>query len=149
MITSDCLYGVVIRRGKEIVTVERKAAEVFAALDMESKYTKEEIFELYANTVYFGSGYYGIREAAVGYFGREPLELSDYECAMLAGIPNAPSAYLPDMGNELAVKRVRKVLNSMMRNKVFTRENADRIEWQMIEVWRFVSPCLRCNGKGM
>ena len=110
MITSDCLYGVVIRRGKEIVTVERKAAEVFAALDMESKYTKEEIFELYANTVYFGSGYYGIREAAVGYFGREPLELSDYECAMLAGIPNAPSAYSPDVGNELAEKRVKQVL---------------------------------------
>ncbi|MDO4305866.1 MAG: biosynthetic peptidoglycan transglycosylase [Eubacteriales bacterium] len=108
--------------------IERKVAEVFAAFEIESKYTKEEIFELYANTVYFGSGYYGIGEAAAGYFGKEPLELSDYECAMLAGIPNAPSVYSPDMGNELAEKRVRKVLDSMVRNKVIPQENADRIE---------------------
>lgn len=108
--------------------IERKAAEVFAALEMEAKYTKEEIFELYVNTTYFGSGYYGIGEAAASYFGKEPLELSDYECAMLAGIPNAPSVYSLDMGNELVVKRVRKVLNSMVRNKVITQENADGIE---------------------
>lgn len=100
--------------------IERKVAEVFAALDMESKYTKEEIFELYANTVYFGSGYYGIREAAVGYFGKEPLELSDYECAMLAGIPNAPSAYSPDTNKELASQRVKQVLDSMVRHKIIT-----------------------------
>ncbi len=108
--------------------IERKAAEVFAALDMEAKYTKEEIFELYVNTVYFGSGYYGIYQASMGYFGKEPLELSDYECAMLAGIPNAPSAYSPDVGNELAEKRVKQVLNSMVRQKIITQENADRIE---------------------
>lgn len=124
-ITQQLAKNVLFTQDKKI---ERKAAEVFAALKMESKYTKEEIFELYANTVYFGSGYYGIGEAAAGYFGKEPLELSDYECAMLAGILNAPSVYSLDMGNELAVKRVRKVLNSMVRNKVITPENADRIE---------------------
>lgn len=108
--------------------IERKVAEVFAALDMESKYTKEEIFELYANTVYFGSGYYGIREAAVGYFGKEPLELSDYECAMLAGIPNAPSAYSPDTNKELASQRVKQVLDSMVRHKIITQDEADKVE---------------------
>lgn len=108
--------------------IERKVAEVFAALDMESKYTKEEIFELYANTVYFGSGYYGIREAAVGYFGKEPLELSDYECAMLAGIPNAPSAYSPDTNKKLASQRVEQVLDSMVRHKIITQDEADKVE---------------------
>lgn len=105
--------------------LERKAAEVFAALKMESDYTKEEIFELYANTVYFGSGYYGIYEAAMGYFGKEPLKLTDYECAMLAGIPNAPSVYSPHVNKELASKRAEQVLDSMVKNKRISRKEAD------------------------
>lgn len=52
-------------------------------------YSEEEIFELCVNTSCFGSGYYGVGEAAVGYFGKVPSELSEYERAMLAGIPNA------------------------------------------------------------
>lgn len=110
--------------------IERKAAEVFAALDLEAKYTKEEIFELYANTAYFGSGYYGIYQAAAGYFEKEPLELSDYESAMLAGVPNAPSLYAPDADQELASQRTGQVLDSMVRYKLITREEADRIKRQ-------------------
>lgn len=108
--------------------LERKAAEVFAALALESQYTKEEIFELYANTVYFGNGCYGVRQAAAGYFGKEPSELSDYECAVLAGLPNAPSVYSLDENKELALQRVEQVLRSMVRNKIITQEEADRIE---------------------
>jgi membrane peptidoglycan carboxypeptidase len=108
--------------------MERKAAEVFAALEIEEKYTKEEIFELYANTAYFGSGYYGIYQAAMGYFGKKPMELTEYESAMLAGIPNAPSAYAPNENEELAVRRVKQVLKSMVRHKVITQEEADKVE---------------------
>lgn len=107
--------------------LERKAAEVFATLEIESQYTKEEIFELYANTVYFGNGCYGIRQAAVGYFGKEPSELSDYECAVLAGLPNVPAVYSLDENKELALQRVEQVLRSMVRNKIITQEEADRI----------------------
>lgn len=107
--------------------LERKTAEVFAALELESGYTKEEIFELYVNTSYFGNGYYGVGEAAAGYFGKLPSELSEYECAMLAGIPNAPSVYSPNGENELAVQRTKIVLDSMVRNKMITQEKADRI----------------------
>lgn len=110
--------------------LERKAAEILAALELEDDYTKEEIFELYVNTSYFGNGYYGIGEAAYGYFGKAASGLSEYECAMLAGIPNAPSAYSPDENKELAVKRARIVLNSMVRNEIITREDADRIEME-------------------
>lgn len=110
--------------------LERKAAEILAALELEDDYTKEEIFELYVNTSYFGNGYYGIDEAAYGYFGKAASGLSEYECAMLAGIPNAPSAYSPNENKELAVKRTRIVLNSMVRNKIITREDADRIEME-------------------
>ena len=107
--------------------LERKTAEVFAALAIEADYTKDEIFELYANTSYFGSGYYGIYEAAMGYFGKEPAGLTDYECAMLAGIPKAPSVYSPNNSRELASKRAEQVLQCMRQNKIITQTEADQI----------------------
>lgn len=108
--------------------IERKVAEIFAALEMEANNTKEEIFELYANTAYFGSGYYGIYQAAKGYFGKEPSELDDYESAMLAGIPNAPGVYSPDVNPELASERLHRVLSSMVKHKMLTQKEADKIE---------------------
>lgn len=107
--------------------LERKAAEIFAALKLEADYTKEEIFELYVNTAYFGSGYYGVGQASLGYFGKKPDELTDSEAAMLAGIPNAPSVYSPDVSEELALRRTGQVLDSMVRHGILTREGADRI----------------------
>ncbi len=109
-------------------SIERKAAEVFAAFDMEKRYEKEEILELYVNTAYFGSGYYGIYAAAQGYFDKDPAELTDYEAAMLAGLPNAPSAYSPDTNPDLAAKRVTAVLHSMVRNDLLTETQAEKIQ---------------------
>ncbi len=109
-------------------TVERKAAEIFAVFDIEEEYSKEEIFELYVNTSGFGSGYNGVRAAALGYFDKEPSELTDYESAVLAGVPNAPSLYSPDVSLELASQRVGEVLGSMVREEVLTQEEADRIQ---------------------
>lgn len=97
--------------------LERKFAEVFTAFEFEKKFTKEEIFELYVNTIYFGSNYYGIAEAAQGYYGAEVSELTDYECAMLAGIPNAPSAYSLDTSPDLAKQRLVQVLDNMVENE--------------------------------
>ena len=124
-ITQQFIKNLLFTQDKKM---ERKVAEVFAALKMESNYTKEEIFELYANTVYFGNGYYGIYQASMGYFGKEPYELTDYESAILAGIPNAPSVYSPDTNIELVSQRAKQVLNSMIRNKLITKEEAERIE---------------------
>ena len=106
-------------------TLERKFAEVFAAFALESQYSKQEIFELYVNTIYFGSGYYGIYEAAQGYFHKTPKQLSDYESVMLAGLPNAPSAYSPDTNPELANQRMEHVLNRMVACNVLTQQQAD------------------------
>ncbi|MDO5336837.1 MAG: biosynthetic peptidoglycan transglycosylase [Eubacteriales bacterium] len=107
--------------------IERKFAEIFAAFDIEAKYSKKEILELYVNTAYFGSGYYGIYAASTGYFGKTPSELTEYEAAMLAGVVAAPSAYSPDVSAKLSSERTRQVLYSMVRNKVLTQEEADRI----------------------
>ena len=73
----------------------RKVAEVFVSNDIENLCDKETIFELYINSIYFGSGYYTVYDAAHGYYGKDPADLNDYECTMLAGVPNAPSVYSP------------------------------------------------------
>lgn len=91
----------------------RKIAEVFVAFDLEKNYNKDKILELYVNTNYFGSGYYGVKEAARGYFDKSLDELTLEECALLAGIPNAPSVYSLDVNPDLADERAQYVLNAM------------------------------------
>ena len=106
----------------------RKAAEMFAVLDIEKQYSKQQIFEMYANTIYFGNGYYGIAQAAAGYFGKTPAQLTDSEAVLLAGLPNAPSLYSPTANPELALKRTRVVLDRMVEARVLTREQAESLE---------------------
>lgn len=108
-------------------SIERKFAEVYAAFALEKEYSKQELFELYVNSIYFGSGYYGIGAAAQGYFHKEPKDLTDSEAVLLAGLPNAPSVYSPDENLELARKRMLVVLNRMMRCGKITLEDAARI----------------------
>ena len=80
---------------------------------IEDIYDKDKIFELYVNTIYFGSGYYSVYDASMGYFGKAPSQMNDYECTMLAGIPNAPSVYSPDVNPTLAEQRRQQVLTCM------------------------------------
>lgn len=129
-ITQQLAKNLMFTQEKEF---ERKFAEVFAAFDIESNYSKEKIFELYVNTIYFGSGYYGIYDAAMGYFGKVPWELSESEAVMLAGLPNAPSFYSPDVNPQLAVERMNCVLDSMIDNGVLTEEEAKTISAQWTE----------------
>ena len=94
-------------------TLQRKAGEFFAAIDLEKNCSKEEIFAIYVNTAYFGNGYYGIKEASLGYYDKEPKDLNLDESSMLAGIPNAPSVYAPTVNPELAEKRRQVVIQTM------------------------------------
>ena len=105
----------------------RKVAELFVAFQLEKNYSKEEILELYVNTIYFGSGYYCVYDAAQGYFEKEPGEMSDYESTLLAGIPNAPSVYALTNRPELAAQRQRTVVECMVEQKVLTQEEAEHI----------------------
>ena len=91
--------------------LSRKVAEVFLAFDLEARYDKDEILELYVNTSYFGDGCTGIGEASRWYLGKEPLEMTPCECALMAGLPNAPSALSENM--DLAWKRARVVAGQM------------------------------------
>ena len=123
-ITQQLAKNLYFTQEKKLV---RKFAEAFVSFQLEANYSKEEIFELYVNTIYFGSGYYGIRQAAQGYFGKEPAQLSDSEAVLLAGLPNAPSAYTPDTNPELAQQRMQQVINSMVANGALTRREADAL----------------------
>lgn len=112
----------------------RKAEELVLALDMEANYSKDEILELYLNTIYFGSNFYGIREAAKGYFGKSPMELTLPEASMLAGLPNAPSLYSPYVDFLLAKKRQFIVLDAMAKNGYITKEAAENAKIKPIEL---------------
>lgn len=107
--------------------IERKIAEVFMAWKIENNYTKEEIFELYINNIYFGEDYYTVKEACRGYFNKELYEMTDYECILLAGIPNAPSVYAPTKNLELTKQRQIQVIKKMIENNFLTEAEARKI----------------------
>lgn len=89
----------------------RKIAEALVARDLEKTYSKEEILELYCNIIYFGQNCYGVREASLKYFQKEPIDLNYDESAVLAGIPQAPSAYNPIDSPEKSQERTEAVMN--------------------------------------
>lgn len=105
----------------------RKIAELFVVYNLEKNYSKEDILELYINTIYFGDGYYGIKEASNGYLNKEPNELNLYEASLLAGIPNAPSVYALTNHPDLAEQRRQHVLDAMVRTGCLTDEQAEVI----------------------
>lgn len=97
-------------------TITRKIAEVFATLDIEKNYSKNEILEMYVNIAYFGDGYYGIGYATEGYFEKSPSELDLNEATLLAGLPNAPSVYQLSNNNDGTYLRQIVVIKSMIKN---------------------------------
>lgn len=107
--------------------ITRKIAEIFMAREIEKNYSKDEIFEFYLNTSYFGDGYYTVKEATKGYFGKEPMEMTDYESILLAGIPNAPSVYSPTKNPELSKQRQKQVAHAMVTHGYITKEEAEKI----------------------
>ncbi|MBQ7704659.1 MAG: transglycosylase domain-containing protein [Selenomonadaceae bacterium] len=104
----------------------RKFEELLLAIEIENHFDKNKILELYLNTIYFGSNFYGVYEAAHGYFGKEPKELTTAECAMLAGIPNAPSIYSPYVNFQLAKKRQLVVINAMVHAHFLSSYEAEK-----------------------
>ena len=107
--------------------VVRKSAEVLTAFDLENTYTKNDILELYVNTIYFGDGYYGIEEACQGYLNKDATEMTLADCTMMAGIPNAPSVYAPTANPDLTRDRQEKVISSMVEYNYLSETDADSL----------------------
>jgi penicillin-binding protein 1A len=94
-------------------TLVRKIKEAILAFQLERRYTKDEILELYLNQVYFGSGAYGVESASKIFFGKSVKDLSLAECALVAGMPKSPSRFSPLVNPDLAIKRRNTVLRQM------------------------------------
>lgn len=113
-------------------TFQRKIAELFFVHDLEGSLTKDEILELYVNIIYFGDGYYGIKEASEGYFQTSPKDLTIAQSTLLAGLPQAPAVYQLSDGMPLAKRRQRIVLDAMVAQKLISDYQSNTIYQQPI-----------------
>ena len=118
--------------GENQVTVRRKVTEIFRALKFETNYSKEEILEMYLNTIYLGEGAYGIRSAASVYFDKELSELTPKECACIIGITNNPSLYDPYIFPEHNEKRTLTILQQMHEQGYIEDADYDRVSDQQL-----------------
>ena len=104
-------------------TINRKIKEALLAIEIERKYTKNEILENYLNTIYFGQGAYGIKNASIKYFNKQPKDLSIAQAAILASLPKSPTKYSKI---ENAITRQRIVLQQMKTYKFITEEQYEK-----------------------
>ncbi len=107
-------------------TYERKIKEIILAFQIEKNFTKEEIFTLYCNQVYFGHGNYGVEAASRSFFGKSVRELNLAEAALLAGLPQSPSRLSPLESPERARERRAHVLQRMLEEKYISAAEATR-----------------------
>ena len=115
-------------------TFLRKAKELFLSFELEKKYSKDQILEMYLNNAYFGNGVYGIENASLRYFGKSAKDLTISEAAVLTGSLKAPNVYNPIDDMEATVKRRATVLQLMVTNGKITQEEADKAGAEVITV---------------
>ncbi len=108
-------------------TWERKIEEAFLTLELETHYSKNEILEGYLNTIDFGGGNYGIKEASKYYFNKNPKELTKAEASILVGIPKSPNYYNPIFNYKNAKDRQYSVLKSMVNNRYISENEMKKI----------------------
>ncbi len=110
-ITQQLARGVFLNTDK---TYERKIREIFIAMELEKKYSKDQILEFYLNTIFFANGYYGLEAAAKGYFSKSCQELSLGQLVFLCAIPNNPTLYNPETHYDNTVSRKNRMLDQML-----------------------------------
>src|SRR3989339_691371 len=115
-------------------TLARKVKEVILAFQLERDYSKNEILEMYLNQIYFGNGAYGGATAAKVYFGKNVQNLTLEECALLAGLPRAPSSYSPFRNPEKTIQRRAVVLARMRVVGFITDEQKKEAEEKNIVI---------------
>jgi penicillin-binding protein 1A len=103
----------------------RKIQEIFLTVQIERRFTKQQIFELYANQIYLGHGTYGFEAGAEFYFSKKARDLNLQECALLAALPKGPEYYSPIKHPERALRRRNLVLNEMLQDGKITLEQAN------------------------
>ena len=114
--------------------LERKAVEAYLALRIEKEYSKPEILEFYLNRIPFGSGFYGIRSASLGYFGKEPRDLTVSECASLVGCIKNPTKISPLNSLKANQKARNQVLRRMVAEGYLDAEEGEKLQKQPVVV---------------
>jgi penicillin-binding protein 1A len=115
-----------VAKQRNETTIQRKLVEAFLAMRIEKRYNKQEILEFYLNRIYFGSGFHGIRSASLGYFGREPKELTVEECASLVTLIKNPTNRSPINAPEVNREGRNYVLSRMLEEKLLSAAEAER-----------------------
>lgn len=118
----------------EIKTFARKAEELFLAIQVETSYTKEQILEMYLNTIYFGNGAYGIQAAAEYYFNKSASELTVAEGAALAATIKAPSVYAPSADMKINETRRKYIIQTMITNGLISSEKGQEAMLTVISI---------------
>ncbi len=113
-------------------TLKRKIQEAILALELERKYSKKEILEMYMNQIYFGRGAYGIQTAAHTYFGKDVGDLTLAECAMIAGLPKSPNYYSSSVNEATARKNV--VVGQMEKYGYITPSQAEEAKKSSLDI---------------
>ena len=115
-------------------TWSRKWDEMWLTMEIEAHYSKKQILEGYLNTINYGHGMYGIEKASNFYFNKKAKDLNLAEASLLVGIPKAPSNYSPINNYNAAKKRQKYILSTMVNNKYITKETADKVYKQELNI---------------
>ncbi|MED5580128.1 MAG: PBP1A family penicillin-binding protein [Nitrospinota bacterium] len=115
-------------------TLKRKIKEALLAIEIEKRFTKDEILEFYLNQIYLGSGSFGVQAASKIYFGKNLSELTLAECAILAGLPKAPSKFNPRRHPKKSIKRRNLVLNRMLAERFIKKREKESAEDEFIRL---------------
>jgi len=107
---------------------------MFLAVELERKFSKEKIFELYCNQFYLGHGAWGVEAASQLYFGKDVSQLTLPEAALLAGIFRGPGIYSPYNNPEVTLNRRNHVINRMVEEGFITKETGEAIKQQPLSV---------------
>ena len=108
-------------------SVQRKIKELILSIQVNQKYTKDEILEMYFNNIPYGGTAIGVQASSEMYFGKKVDELSDAECVFLAGLPQSPSLYSPFSGNKYYLGRTKAVLKQMVADGDITQSKSDAL----------------------
>lgn len=114
--------------------IQRKMVEAFLAMRIEERYSKREILEFYLNRIYFGSGYYGLRSAALGYFGKEPKDLNLLECATIVGLIKNPTNNSPLNDLEASKKARNMVLKRMREERMLSKSDFAEAQLELMDL---------------
>ena len=124
-ITQQLVRNTILSDERYDQTLKRKVREAYIAIQMEKTYTKDQILNMYLNTIYYGNGAYGIQVASITYFNKNASDLTLAEAALLVGLPQSPSYYDPFTNPDAAVARRNTVLDRMLTAGDITQEEHD------------------------